>query len=228
MAIIQNQVENIKTSVLEMMHLTRKQVARSQEALFTFNKDISEEIIASEKKVNGYDLKIVKDCEQTLALYNPVADDLRLIISVLSINTFLERIGDNAKSIGKFISDFDKPFELEILNKLRFNEIFEHVLQMFDFVIESFETEDTEKAGKVFKIDKAIDEINVAAIKVTADIIRSDMEHAENYLRLLSIVQKLERSGDMLKNIAEESIFYVDAKVLKHNSKKKNKLISKD
>jgi phosphate transport system protein len=228
MAIIEHQINNIKSGIIEMMALARKQVARSQEALFNFDKEITEEIIANEKKLNALDLKIDKDCEQTLALYNPVADDLRLIISVLSINTFLERIGDNAESIAKFINDFDKPFDTSIYNKLRLMEMYEHVLFMFDIVTESFENEDTSRAIKVFKIDKSIDEINESATKTMAEIIKSDLDNTEAYLRLISVVRKLERLGDLLKNIAEETIFYVDAKVLKHKTKKKKKLMDEE
>ena len=228
MAIIDQQVEHIRDSVLHMMALTRKQVARSQEALFGFNKDITEEIIMTEKVINALDLKIDKDCEQTLALYHPVADDLRLIVAVLSINTYLERIGDNADSIAKFINDFEQPIDSNILDRLRIKEIFEHCLFMFDIVVDSFSDEDTQKAVKVFKTDKLIDEINEAATFTMAEIIKADVDNTVTYLRLISVVRKLERVGDLLKNVAEETIFYVDAKVLKHNSKKKNKMISKD
>lgn len=227
-AIIEQQVQAIRNNVIEMMALAQKQVARSQEALFDFNKEITEEIIATEKKINSLDLKIDSDCEQTLALYNPVADDLRLIISVLNINTFLERIGDNAESIAKFINDFEEPFPAHLLDDLQLKKMFEHCLFMLEVVTESFEEEDTHLAAKVFKRDREIDEINDAAIKVIADAIRGDLKNAENYLRLISIVRKMERVGDLIKNIAEETIFYVDAKVLKHKKKKRDKFISQD
>lgn len=228
MAIIEDQVQNIKDSVIEMMTLAHKQVARSQEALFNFDKDITEEIIANEKKINAMDLKIDKDSEQTLALYNPVADDLRLIISVLSINTFLERIGDNADSIAKAINEFNEPISKEVIEKLRIMEIYEHLLFMFDVVIIAFETEETNKAIKVFKLDRSIDEINTEATAIMAEIIKGDLDNTVNYLQLLGIVRKLERVGDLLKNIAEETFFYVDAKILKHKSKKKQKLMDQD
>ena len=227
-AIIEIQVQAIRNNVIEMMALAKKQVERSQEAIFTFNQEITEEIIATEKKINSLDLKIDSDCEQTLALYNPVADDLRLIISVLNINTFLERIGDNAESIAKFVNDFEQQFSPELFEKLRLKEMFEHCIFMLDVVSDSFEEEDTHLAAKVFKRDKLVDEINDAATKVIADAIRADLENTENYLRLISIVRKIERVGDLVKNIAEETIFYVDAKVLKHKKKKRDKFISQD
>ncbi len=227
-AIIEIQVQAIRNNVIEMMALAKKQVERSQEAILTFNQEITEEIIATEKKINSLDLKIDSDCEQTLALYNPVADDLRLIISVLNINTFLERIGDNAESIAKFVNDFEQQFSPDLFEKLRLKEMFEHCIFMLDVVSDSFEEEDTHLAAKVFKRDKLVDEINDAATRVIADAIRADLENTENYLRLISIVRKIERVGDLVKNIAEETIFYVDAKVLKHKKKKRDKFISQD
>lgn len=227
-AIIEIQVQAIRNNVIEMMALAKKQVERSQEAIFTFNQEITEEIIATEKKINSLDLKIDSDCEQTLALYNPVADDLRLIISVLNINTFLERIGDNAESIAKFVNDFEQQFAPELYQNIRLKEMFEHCLFMLDVVSEAFEEEDTHLAAKVFKRDKLVDEINDAATKVIANAIRADLDNTENYLRLISIVRKIERVGDLVKNIAEETIFYVDAKVLKHKKKKRDKFMSQD
>lgn len=227
-AIIEIQVQAIRTNVIVMMALAKKQVQRSQEAIFTFNQEITEEIIATEKKINALDLKIDSDCEQTLALFNPVADDLRLIISVLNINTFLERIGDNAESIAKFVNDIEKQFPPELYEKLRLKEMFEHCLFMLDIVSDSFELEDTHIAAKVFKRDKLVDEINDFATGVIAEAIRADLKNTENYLRLVSIVRKIERIGDLVKNIAEETIFYVDAKVLKHKKKKREKFIAKD
>jgi phosphate transport system protein len=227
-AIIENQIQQIKSTVIEMMVLARKQVTRTQEALFNFDKELTEEILISEKKLNALDLKIDKDAEQTLALYNPLADDLRLIISVLSINTYLERIGDNSASIAKFINSFEEQFDQQVFNDLRLMEMFEHILFMFDIVVEAFEKEETSLAVKVFKIDRAIDEINQAATKVIADAIRKSPAKTESFLDLISVVRKMERVGDLLKNVAEETIFYVDAKILKHKTKKKNKMIDND
>ena len=105
---IEENVLEIKDSVSKMMTLVGTQIERSRSAVFDFNKDLVEEITASEKTVNSLDLRIDSDCEKTLALLSPVADDLRLILSVLKINTYLERMGDNAQSIAKSIHDFDK------------------------------------------------------------------------------------------------------------------------
>lgn len=225
---IDQEINHIKDSVLDMMVMVRKQIERSKEALLTNNKDITEQIIAKEKKVNAIDLKIDSDCEKVLALMSPVADDLRFLIAVLNINTFLERIGDNAESIANFINEFDEAVNNNVIKKLQLEEMFDFCLEMFDVISEAFDEEDTDLAAKVFKKDKAVDEVNNAAIARVSELIRSDINNTENYLKYLSVIRKLERVGDLVKNVAEETVFYVDAKVLKHKKKKKLKIIERD
>jgi phosphate transport system protein len=86
-------------------------------------------------------------------------------------------------------------------------------------VLEAFDKEDTTLARQVFKQDELVDEININANKIVADYIRANPDKIEGALYLLSIIRKLERVGDQAKNMAEEIIFYIEAKVLKHRSK---------
>jgi phosphate transport system protein len=91
---------------------------------------------------------------------------------------------------------------------------------MMDEVLEAFDKEDTAIARKVFLQDEILDEINIKANKIIANYIRNNTDNVEAALYLLSIIRKLERVGDQSKNMAEEIIFYIEAKVLKHRSVK--------
>jgi phosphate transport system protein len=93
---------------------------------------------------------------------------------------------------------------------------------MMSNVFNAFITEDTELARKVFKLDKTLNQINREASKATSELIQQDIQQTKNYLYLFSIIRKLERVGDLTKNIAEELIFYIEAKVLKHKKMEKN------
>lgn len=220
---IEEQVFEIKDNVSKMMALVGTQIERSRSVVFDFNKDLVEEISASEKTVNSLDLKIDSDCEKTLALLSPVADDLRLILSVLKINTYLERMGDNAQSIAKSIHDFETAPSEEDLKTIGVDLLYSQCIEMLNIASEAFNEEDTTMASKVFKMDKQIDKINNSGLDVVSALIRKNIDNTENYLRILGIVRKLERIGDLTKNIAEETIFYVDAKVLRHKKKKLKK-----
>lgn len=225
---IEIEIQRIRENVLAMISLVKKQVELSKEAVMTFDKDKANAVIASEKSVNTYDLIIDNDCEKTLALFSPVADDLRLIVAVLKMNTYLERMGDNAEAISGFINDLEKALEPSVLEKLQIEKLFDLNIAMLEIVYESFEEEETSIAAQVFLADKEVDIINSNATAIIADLIKSDVNNTLLYIKLLSIIRKMERVGDLSKNISEEIVFFVDAKVLKHNKKKKNKFISKE
>lgn len=225
---IEIQIQGIRDSVLEMISLVQKQIKRSKEAVITFNKDKANDVIASEKSVNTFDLLIDNDCEKTLALFSPVADDLRFIVSVLKVNTYLERMGDNTEAIAGFINDLESPLSNEIIEKLELTKLFDLCSNMLTLTYEAFEEEETSIAAKVMHSDKEVDKINQNASSIIAELIKTDLDNTLVYINLLSIIRKMERIGDYTKNIAEEIVFFVDAKVLKHNTKKTKKFISKE
>jgi phosphate transport system protein len=99
--------------------------------------------------------------------------------------------------------------------------MFESVNMMMNDVMQAFEREDSQLARSVFKKDELIDQINAKANEVIADFIKSRQDRINQSLYILSTVRKLERAGDQVKNIAEEIIFFIEAKVLKHKTKER-------
>jgi phosphate transport system protein len=186
-------------------------------------RDLAEEILSNERRVNAMELKIDRDCENILALFNPVAIDLRFVMACFKINSDLERLGDNAEGIARYILSSEEKLEDKVLEELRFLEMFDTATEMLNVVYEAFENEDTKLARKVFPKDKILNEINGEAAKKVGELIRDDPSRVDQYIYLLSIIRKLERVGDLSKNISEETIFYVEAKVLKHKKQEKRK-----
>ncbi len=210
------ELQLLKAEVIEMWSLVQSQLIKSRIALLDLDKDIALELISAEKRVNAYELNIDRNCENMFALFNPVAVDLRYVLAVLKINSNLERIGDNIESIAKFVIDNEKAFDPELLKISRVLEMYDAVGNMMNDVLDAFDKEDTTIARSVFKKDELLDEINVKSNVVIADFLLNNKTLIEQGLYLLSIVKKLERIGDQSKNIAEEIIFYIEAKVLKH------------
>jgi phosphate transport system protein len=145
--------------------------------------------------------------------------DLRCVLAVLKINNNLERTGDIVEGIAKFVTNVDNNFDKQVLEITRALEMYEAAINMMDDVLEAFDKENTSIARKVFLQDELLDDINLKANAAIADYIRKNPENIESALYLLSIIRKLERVGDQAKNMAEEIIFYIEAKVLKHRSK---------
>jgi len=217
---LDSELEQIKQQVIEMMDLVKSQLAKGKEAVLTFDKDLVHEINAKENRVNAMELNIDRDVENALALYSPVAVDLRFVMASFKISADLERLGDNAVGIAKYIHNVDAQLSEKSLTKIRFVEMYENALAILDDVFEAFEKEDTKLARKVFVKDAVLNEINSNAANIAIELIKDNPEKIQNFLYLLSIIRKLERVGDLAKNIAEELIFYIEAKVLKHKKGK--------
>ena len=222
----ETQINLLKIETVKMFNLLIRQVSKSQEAFTEYDKDLSREVIVIEAHVNSFELKLDRDCENLLALYNPLAIDLRLVLAVLKINSNLERIGDIAAGIAKYVIRYDKTFDERIIEKSCIMPMFKNCLLMLHEVKDAFEKEDTQISRKVFKQDEFLDDINGKAMKILTDHVKAHPEDVEQAFYMISIILKLERLGDQIKNIAEEIIFYIEAKVVKHTKKKEPKKIS--
>ena len=219
MAQIETELQLLKTEAVNMWTLVNSQLSKARQAFLTFDKDLAREVVTKEKRVNGSELKIDRDCENIFALFCPVAIDLRFLLAVLKINSNLERIGDIAEGIAKYIIDAEAPFTKELLEVSRVLPMYEEAVNMLEDTQAAFEKEDTILARSVFKKDDFLDGINKASHKVLENHVKDHPEDISQALWLLSIIRKLERVGDQSKNVAEEIIFYLEAKVLKHSKK---------
>jgi len=170
--------------------------------------------------VNAMDIKIEKDCEKFLALFTPVAVDLRFIMAILKINSDLERIGDHAFNIASYVVEEDKAIPAHLFEAVEFEKMHETTKSMMDNITVAFEEKDVKMARKVFKKDKVLDKINIKSFKILEMEIQKDQTIIKEALFLFSVIKKMERVGDLIKNIAEEIIFYTDAEILKHKRKK--------
>ena len=202
-----------------MFALVHLQLTKARQGLLSFDKDLAREVIATEKRVNAQELRIDRDCENYIALYNPVAVDMRYILAVLKINSNLERTGDIAEGIARFLIETESSFDEQLLNVSGATKMFDEAIYIMEEIESAFEEEDTSLARKIFKHDEALDQINRAANKVIASYISGNPKNTEQALYILSTIRKLERVGDQAKNIAEEIIFYLEAKVVKHSRK---------
>lgn len=220
MAKIEVEIKNLKEEVTQMWNLVRSQLTKGLTALQTFDKDLAREVVMIEKRVNSTELKIDRDCEDIFAIYCPVAVDLRFLLAVLKINTNLERMGDIAEGIANLIIDTKESFKPELLAATKVVEMYDEALEIIDQICTAFDNEDSATARGVFKRDEFLDEINRKANELIIIYLKDHPEDIDQALNLLSIIRRLERVGDQAENIAEEIIFYLEAKVIRHTSRK--------
>lgn len=214
----ESELLDIRKSIEQMWVLVKKQLEKSRISLMTNDFDLARVVTSTEKRVNAFELKIDSDCENYIALYSPVAIDLRLVLSVLKINKTLERIGDFADGIARFVlsGEAGNANHKELLKQLKIEDMMVMVDSMLEKTLNSLNDENTGQAGAVFSTDVQVDAIYHDALDQLAVYVANNVKDAGYVLQLVSVLKKIERCGDHCNNIMEEIIFYLDAKVVKH------------
>jgi phosphate transport system protein len=216
MAAIESELQALKDNLLDMLVLVRSQVQKCKKAIQKSDISLAEEVITDEKRVNMQELAIDRDCESILALYTPVATDLRFVLSSLKITNDLERIGDNAKSLARFLAENIKDIPRQWLEKFQIEAMLDVLNTMLKDMEEALRTGDTRLAKKSTKNDEQLNKYRKDAFKTTTDLMEEHHAKGKYLLQLFSITRDLERAGDLTKNIAEELVFHIEAKVMKH------------
>ena len=214
---IEQDIKNLKSHHAQMWELVETQVKRAYAAFEKNDLDMALEVISREKMVNAQELVCDHHCENFIALFNPVAIDLRFVISLLKINNNLERIGDFCESIAIYVkNNQDKPIDVQLRKDLHLKEMMDVTLRMLEIARTSLLKEDSSMATKVLSMDDMVDKYNIAAVPTLGKYISAHPEVAEEMLRLYVVIRRMERIGDRFKNIAEDIVFYIDAKELRH------------
>ena len=217
------ELSGLKVKLMEMWDLVEYQLQSGRDAMVNADQELARKVVKLGKKVNNFDVKLDRMCENLLALYTPVAVDLRLVLATLKINANLERIGDTAEGISMYVQNKKVPYSPEILEVTNAIPMFDEALAMFRDCRVAYKSNNTDQARAMLKRDKMLNKIYRKSDKIIADYLRNNPDSIEEGLAILAIIKKLERVGDQITNIAEEIIFYQDAKVVKHMSKKKIK-----
>lgn len=220
----EEEIVRIKELIAEMWQCVESQILRAQEALLRRDTEAAREVLSREKRVNAYELSVDRACENFIALFNPVAVDLRFVLSLMKINNNLERMGDFAEGIARFVTlDQTGPLPEDLAKDLRLREMCDEVNRMIELSRTALAREDTRLAAQVFARDSRVDRIHGDAVRVLAGHIVKDPARAEELLRLYTCIRRLERIGDRCSNIAEDIVFYVDAKEMRHLGKQNGK-----
>jgi phosphate transport system protein len=213
------ELQSLKDHLLEMMDLVNSQLKKCKSSLEEHNSEVADEVVEREKRVNALELTIDKECENILALHNPVATDLRFVLSTLRICADLESIGDIAKGLAKTSRNHIKKVHNGMLNKFQIIKMLEVSISMLEDMREAVKNEDALLGEKIAEKDKILNEINKEASKVAADLVKEHEEKVDLVLKLFTVTRKLERVGDFIKNIGAELVFHIEARVLKHQKK---------
>ncbi len=220
---VENELQTIKLEITGMWTLVQQQMENAYTAVMQADKDLAKTVIAREKRVNAFELKIDSDIEDFIALYNPVAIDLRFALAMLNINNNLERIGDYAESIARFVVRTEADAARELIASLSLTEMYDTVIRMLTDTLEALKKHDINLAKSIFERDDRLDDLNHDALDKLTEYATAHPEAVRLSLEISSIFRKLERAGDHINNLAEEAIYYIDAEVLKHKKSAEHK-----
>jgi phosphate transport system protein len=205
---------DLKEKLLVMAGMAEQSVERAIEAYRTRDVKLCEQVLKSEVAINRYEREIDQLALDLLAMEQPMAVDLRFILSVIKINADVERVGDSAVTIvGRVremqaFSPVDLPVDIPKMAAL--------ATDMVRRALQAFIEADAEAAESVLVLDDAVDKLNVSAYYALLNVMREQPRLTPQALNALVIARALERTADHATNIAEDVIFWVRGADVRH------------
>ncbi len=213
---MQREIEKLKQLILNLSVQVEDSVRLAVRAADFRDVKLAIQVLEKEIETNKFEVEIEEECLKILALYQPVAGDLRYIIAVLKINHDLERIGDLAVHIAERAISLSEQPQVNIPFKLE--EMGEKTQKQLKNVLDAFINMDTELAYRVCAEDKEVDKINKEIFKYVKTTVQQSPHLFEPLLQIMHIARHLERIADHATNIAEDLIYLVHGKIVRHIS----------
>ena len=211
---LQKDIENLKNKVITMGGEVEDRVVKATLSIIKRDEKLANDVIKADSDIDQMEVDIEEHCLKILALYQPVAIDLRFIIAVLKINNELERVGDIAVNIAERGAFLATHKEIEIPYDI--NKMATKVENMLTRSIDALVHMDVQLAHKIRAEDDEVDAYNRDMYKRVKETIIENPEHISCLLHAVSAGRHLERIADLATNIAEDVIYLVDAEIVRH------------
>jgi phosphate transport system protein len=212
----QGQIEALKGRLLEMGGLAEEQVRASIQALVDRDPGLVEQVLKGDNPLNELHIEIDDRCMKLLALHQPMAADLRAIMAAIKINTDLERIGDLAVNIAEVAQRYTaRPPVKELID---IPLMVRTAQQMLRDALDAYVRGDTALAQQVLSDDDILDGLKIQIFRDLLAYMVQDPDTIEPSVHLILISRHLERIGDHATNIAEDVIFMVSGRDVRHHA----------
>ncbi|MDR1990596.1 MAG: phosphate signaling complex protein PhoU [Acidobacteriaceae bacterium] len=212
----QEELETLKTRLLEMGGLAEEQVRMAVKGLVDRDRDLLDQTLTGDQPVNNLHIEIDSRCFTLLALYQPMAADLRTIVAAVKINTNLERVGDLAINIAEAAHRYTlHPPVKKLIDIPRMASIAQTMLRD---ALDAFVRRDVDLAQQVLREDDYLDSLKTQIFRELLTYMLQDPSTIEPALDLILVSRHLERIGDHATNIAEDVIFIVSARDVRHHT----------
>jgi phosphate transport system protein len=211
---LQREIDNLKKDILNLGSMVELHVYEATEAVESRNEALAKRVIEKDLETDRKEVDIEESCLKTLALYQPVAGDLRFIVAVLKINSDLERIGDLAVNIAERAAFLATQPKVEI--SFDFPSMAGKARAMLKDSLDALVNQRADLAMEVCASDDIVDKINREMYLKVQEAIHSHPEQTESLIHLLSVSRHLERIADCATNIAEDVIYMVKGEIVRH------------
>jgi len=207
-------IEELKKQIIEEANLVQQMIEATMVGLVEKNTEKLKSVKVMEENLNKMEMEIEEYCIQLIALHQPEARNLRTLVMILKMNNDLERIGDQAINIVQSAEYLiTKPFISKLIN---LPTMASEALKMLQNALTAFINEDTKLAHEVCLYDDIVDDLKEQVYRVLITYMMDDPATIKRAFQLNNIASNLERIADLSTNIAEETIFMVEGRVIKH------------
>jgi len=216
-----NEIDKIKKMVLTLGAKIEDRVHRATSAISPCDAEVAALLIKQDQEIDQAEVEIEEECLKLLALYQPVAVDLRFLIAVIKITNDMERIGDQAVNIAQRILTMSK----DTLNGHKFffdyTQMIEKVEYMLKSSLDALVNLDIDTAIQVCQMDDAVDQIKSDAYNSIKKTMKENPEQLSYLINFFLISRHLERLADHCTNISEEVIYMIEGEIVRHGAAKK-------
>ncbi|AQQ10362.1 PhoU-like phosphate uptake regulator [Sedimentisphaera cyanobacteriorum] len=213
---LKREIEKLKTKVLKLGSLVEEAVQQATIAMKNRDLKLAKMVIRKDIMIDEMEVDFEEECLKVLALHQPVAIDLRFIVSVLKINNDLERIGDLAVKIAERVPCIAENFQVSV--EPDYVDMAQKVQLMLQKSLDALVEMDQTLAKQVRGMDDEIDRLNIEISEQIRKGITEIDSDFENYMQLLNIPKSLERIADHAANIAEDVIYMIEGKIVRHTT----------
>ena len=205
---------SLRNNVLMMAGLTERSLERAMKGLFERNDDLCANAIADDEEIDQLEKQIDKDGVDILLRFQPVASDLRRVVSAMKLSSNLERMADQATTIARRARKLNRHPPLPEVELIR--PMYEDAMSMFKDSVDAFVREDVDLARAVVPQDQTLDDLNRVASRKLIERMAQDPDQLRGYLNLIFVARCLERVGDHATNIAEDAVYAAAAEDIRH------------
>ena len=213
---LQSRVIDLRRNLLALGALVEQRVASMVEVVRDGDVDLARKIRAGDAEVDEMQLALEAECMRLLALGSPVASDLRLILTTIRVSNELERIADMCKGISKRVIRLVEAGNYRYPDALA--RMAEGALAMLRDVLVAFSNGDIKLCLEIRRADSYIDRLNREVVLWAREWIKSEVDKSEAAIELLSIGQRVERLADIVTAIAEDTVFLVEGRLVRHGA----------